>query len=99
MVVVFCSSFRDGISTNQADSFLEPSGESLLNLSLQNKIRMRAPPPLIEDRNHRWTMIMAEQHTLSQYVKYYNFTNHPGCDKHVFIQQSLLNVTMSQAFC
>lgn len=42
---------------------------------------------------------MAEQHALSQYVKYYNFTNHPGCDKHVFIQPSLLNVTMSQAFC
>lgn len=44
--------------------------------------------------------MMAEQHALSQYVKCYNFPNHPGWGKHAcihsFTQRCLLNVTTFQ---
>lgn len=53
IIAGFCSSLGNGTSTNQADRLQESSGGNLLDLSLQNKVKMRVAPPLKEDRNHR----------------------------------------------
>lgn len=82
----------NGTSTSQAESSLEPSGENLLDLSLQDRVRVRALP-LTKPRNCAWVM-MAEQQVLSQYVKLYSFTNHPECDQcawvYSFLQQTFV---------